>query len=887
MGSLGLLGFLGILYFTLPSFESLENPQFLLASTIYSDDGSVLGKYFLENRTPVKYEELSPYLEKALVATEDERYYEHAGIDKEAIARVVVLTVAGGSRESGGGSTITQQLAKMLVGRPKFEGWRKVYKMPMMVVTKLREWMTAVRLERCYTKEEIIAMYLNKFDFLHNSYGIQSASKIYFDKKPADLNIQEAALLVGMLKNPAYFNPVRFPERTKGRRNTVFAQMHRNGLFGSGAEAKAKLDSLQALPMDLTKFKREDHNEGLAPHFREHLRNHLKKVLKNTPKPNGEEWDLYADGLKIYTTIDYKMQRHAESSVREHLSKMQPIFMQHWKDMDPWTYDGSSETEVPVYARKEQLDRNCWETKRWEGMREAIMPLATELKLRDVDVQRMLTAEEKKNDVLEKGEKNYFEKLVKQGYLTPEKKSTYEQIMASSDWAKLKREREAMWAKFKKPIKMNVFTYTKEGEYSSKDTLMSPYDSIRYHKMFLQSGMVAVVPQTGHVKVWVGGTDHHFYKYDHVNKGTRRQVGSTIKPLLYATSFNFTGRSPLSTEYDGPVSICPGDGSFGLIGCWSPKNAGGGYSYGNITLITALKNSLNNISASLMKGLNSTKPFREFLSNAGIDTTLVPPQPSICLGSVDLSVLDMAGAYTVFPNLGVYSEPTYVTKVEDRYGNVIYEAAPVQRQALSESAAYAMCYMLQQVVHDAPGFGGMKSKVGGKTGTTNDQSDAWFMGVHPELVVATWTGCDDRFVRFRTMAGQGARMARPIFQKFLSYVEKDSTIQFNTDADFARPEDMKISLNPSDYFRADGGVNLNNSFYGNGEEGDDSEYGDAYDNVERKTAAPPKIETVTDEDGEDDYSDPKPKTPAPSKPAAAAGQKTPVPAPTTKKKPTQ
>ncbi len=774
----------------LPSFRKLEDPTFLLASNVYAADGSTLGTYYQENRTPVKYEEISKHVIDALIATEDKRFYQHSGIDSRALGRVVVKTILGQDQSAGGGSTISQQLAKLLMGRPNTSKMFFLRKGWVMVTTKLKEWLTAVKLERKYTKEEIIAMYLNQFDYLYGANGIKSAAKIYFGKEPIDLNIQESAVLVGMLQNPSSNNPIRFPERAMKRREVVLKHMMEQGfLSASDKRAQEMYDSLRQTKIDITKFKPIDHNEGLAQHFREYLRIHIRDLLKKEEllKPNGEAYDLYTDGLKIYTTIDPRMQAHAEAAAREHLSFLQPIFYKHWEKMDPWTHPipNGNETQVPIYARKAALNRLIWESPRFQIAQENIYKRVNELEIRPVDIDRMMEIEETEREKAGSG-KEKIERWVKTKYITRAQYDKYLSTMKGADWGTIKKEFRQMEKHLKTPVKMKVFAYNDKNEI---DTIMSPYDSIRYHRMVLQTGMAAIEPQTGHVKAWVGGTGFRYFKFDHVNKEARRQIGSTIKPLLYAFSFDLRGFYPCYICNDVKVCIGPGDGRFGMSSTWCPKNAGGGYSGGSMSLIEGLRNSVNTCSAMLMKDLGSTGPFREFLANVGIDTSFVPAQPSICLGTPDLSVLEMAGAYTIFANEGMYSAPVFITRIEDKNGNEIWRAKQIPSQALAQKAIYQMVYMLKENVRKSPGFA-FKSQVGGKTGTTNDQSDGWFMGVTPNLVVATWTGCDDRFLRFRNMTyGQGAKLARPIFQKFLTKVENDREIGFDVAAEFKKPED--------------------------------------------------------------------------------------------------
>lgn len=776
------------LSFQLPSFRELEDPSVNNASVIYGDDGTILGSYFIENRQPVKYAELSEHLVHALVATEDMRFYDHSGIDGWALLRVLGKTVIGGDKNSGGGSTVSQQLAKLLLGRPDTKNSWLPVKMWKLGTTKFKEWLVALKLERCYTKEEIIALYFNQFDFLYNAYGIKSAAKTYFNKFPKDLNIQESAMLVGMLNNPAMFNPVSHPKAAQKRRSTVLNQMRINGYLSTNPERAQKIcDSLEALPIDVAKFKRQDHTEGLATHFRETLREYLKEKLKDHKKPDGSEWDLYKDGLRIYTTINPKMQKLAEDAAFEHLKDHQKLLFEHWKGLDPWTKKPTTGTEVPVSARLRSLHNLIYSSERYIAAKDQYMPKTTALELTDVDVDRM---QEMDRDEAEKkgGAMETLDGWAKSGFINSAMESRYRKVYGTADWETVKAEKKAIDDYFAKPIQMKVYNYRTNGDL---DTLMSPFDSVRYHRMMLQAGSIAVDPHNGHVKVWVGGRGFRYFKLDHARKETRRQVGSTIKPFLYGLAIAIQGYSPCFAVQDIRWTISPGEGDFHLGSVWQPDNAGGGSSGATIPLKDGLKHSLNTISCYLMKTFRSTKPLRDLLAKVGIDPSLVPEQPSICLGSSDLSVFEMTGGYTIFANQGVFTEPLFVTRVEDKHGNLIYnfEEEQQSRQALSKQAAYAMTFMLHYVTEGQGGFDGIKTYVGGKTGTTQDQSDGWFMGITPNLVMGTWVGCDDRFVRFRTITyGQGARMARPIFQKFMRKVEKEPELKWNTAAQFVKPD---------------------------------------------------------------------------------------------------
>jgi penicillin-binding protein 1A len=773
-----------ILNFTgLPSFEELENPKSRDASEIYSSDNKVLGRYFIENRVRIRYEDLSPHLVNALIATEDERFHEHSGIDVEALMRVGVKTVIF-RQSAGGGSTITQQLAKLL-----FTG-QASRNVVIRAIQKLKEWVVAVKLERSYTKEEILTMYLNEFDFLYNANGIKSASETYFGKSPDSLEIEEAALLIGMLKNPALYNPRKFPENAKKRREVVLFQMKNAGHIN-----QAEYDEYRQRPMDMTKFKRIDHNEGLAPYFREQLRLELKNLLGDKRKSNGEPYDLYRDGLKIYTTIDSRMQKHAEMAVEEHMKSFQPKFFNEWSRgaKDPWTYQVENQPEK-LKVRQDAFENLVRSSDRYELRRGQILKKASEFELRDIDIERMFMIEKKGWDIM-------YEWL-NDDFISKKLARNYEKIMQENrdgeDWMTIKRE----WTEFQKIIKkefstkteMRVFAYNTEGE---KDTVLTPYDSIRYHRMFLQVGMMAVDPLTGHVKAWVGGVNHKYFKYDHVNKSANRQVGSTFKPFLYALAMQ-RDYTPCDKLPDVRTTIEAG--TFGLTQSWTPHNSDNKYLGYNITLVEALNKSKNTISVALMRDIRTTEPLRELVSKMGVEKSKIQQSPSICLGVSDLSVFEMVGAYTAFANEGIYTEPTYIQRVVDKYGNTVYEADINQTQVLEEKVYYSMIHLMRGVVKDATGFGNLKSDIGGKTGTTSNYSDGWFMGITPNIVIGTWVGGDDRWVRFKSIGnGQGARMARPIFAKFLQKIESDTDLAFDSTTRFKKPDTYDIELNCSLY----------------------------------------------------------------------------------------
>jgi len=713
----------------MPSFEELENPKSNLATEVYSADGQVLGRYFRENRVNVGYNDLSPHLVKALIATEDERFYEHSGIDLRALGRVVKGVVTGNSSQ-GGGSTISQQLAKLLFPRENPSGFG-------MVKRKLKEWIIAVKLERRYTKEEILTMYLNKFDFINQAVGIKSASEVYFKSSPASLELHEAALLIGMLKNPSLYNPRRFEEKTIGRRATVFGQMYKNDLI-----TESEKDSLNSLDLGL-RFSKVDHNEGIAPYFREILRKEVSDLLakkdKNDDykyqKPNGDKYNIYRDGLKIYTTIDSRMQRYAEYAVKQHLGKeLQKDFFKDLKRKKnpPFSNDVS----------KEQRERSY--------------------------------------------------------RLAMKNTSRYKKLIKTLSDKEVRKN-------FDTPVKMRVFTWdTKSLE---KDTTMSPMDSIKYYKSFLRSGLMSMDPHTGFVKAWVGSQDFRHFKYDMVKKG-KRQVGSTFKPFVYATAIR-----------DGAYQPC--DEILNIKHCielphtaeknkkWCPENADGKYDGLPTPLTYALANSMNSITAAIMKDVKPAN-VAQLASDLGIQVPEHAVVPALALGICDLSIYQMVGAMSAFANKGIYIEPIIITRIEDKNGNVIYDVEPTTREALSEQDAYAMLEMMKGTksgvkhphkprgdrtrwmgsamrLNGSRPYADIRTSVACKTGTTQNQSDGWFMGITPDLVTGVWTGAEDRGVRFsRLRLGMGTNTALPIWGYYMNKVYDNKSLKVSK-GDFEKP----------------------------------------------------------------------------------------------------
>ncbi len=779
-----ILFFVILSYQGLPDFKQLENPEFELATQVIDCKSREVGRYYTQNRLPVNYDHLNPYLIDALVSTEDARFFSHSGIDAQALSRVFfgVLTF---NRSKGGGSTISQQLSKLLFDRPDFTGMGKIERNRTLVLTKFKEWITAVKIEKQYTKQEILAMYLNKFNFIYGAYGISAASDIYFGKDQKELKIEEAAMLIGMLKNPALFNPIRRPDTVMHRRMIVLNQMRKEGIITRDA-----YDSLRVLPLDLSKFNKQSHVTGPAPYFRAELANWLKALFRQDEylKSNGERYNIYKDGLKVYTTIDLDMQTIAEEEMWNHMARVQSRYDRVWKNLDPWTYRTD---DFQQEIRNESLASMVRRTDRYQIMHEERLSELLEkiknahgLSLSDWDIENLLKESAKSGRIA---------LLIKGKNITVDKGRVYKEILASTIWTEL----ATAWPLFKRdikkemetPVEMMVFDYSDQGE---KKATMTPMDSIKYHRRFMQTGILAIDPTTGEVKTWVGGINNKYFQYDHI--GASRQVGSTFKPFIYATAITLQGISPCFPVVDQPYTIAPGDGQFGLLQSWTPQNADSKYTRKTYTLFEGLKDSRNTVSVFLMQQLGNANVVRGLVHNMGIDSSLrrsdgefrVPNQPSICLGSADLSVMEMTGAYCTFANNGVFVKPYFVTSIEDENGRVIYQAMREEQVALPPKANAVMVKMLQKA---ATGFWDNKSEVGGKTGTTNDYVDGWFIGITPTLVVGTWVGGEDQWIRFNSLEdGQGSRMAKPFFKAFLTRLENTPETGYDATAKFPFPE---------------------------------------------------------------------------------------------------
>ena len=690
------------LFGTMPTFEELENPQTNLATEIISCDGKVLGTYYIENRSNVYYSDLSPYLPQALISIEDERFEKHSGIDSRSLFRVAFGVLTGNKK--GGGSTITQQLAKNLF--PRDENLSTV----RLVIRKFQEWITATKLEYNYSKEEIVAMYLNTVAFGHNAFGIRSAAKTFFDKTPKELNIEESALMAGVVNAPTRFSPVRNPENAMTRRNLVLKSMVKNGYLD-----EAQYDSISQIPIDMSHFGVMDHNTGQATYFREYLRKELTEWTKEHKRADGKPYNIYRDGLKIYTTIDSRMQRYAEEAVKEFMGKdLQPSFYKHWKGHKnaPFSLNDKDKIDNIIETSMKRSDR--------------------------------------------------YRQLKEDGMC-----------------------HDSIVAVFNTPVEMRLFSWD-----GPIDTVMTPMDSIRYYKWFLQCSLVSIESRTGHVKAYVGGIDYQYFKYDHVTQA-QRQVGSTFKPFLYALAMQEGEYTPCTKIPNIPYNIQLENGDF-----WSPKNAGKHVNE-EITLKYALAMSNNWISAYLMNRFGPQAVI-SMARRMGVESH-IDPVPSICLGVCDLKLIEMVGAMSTFANQGVYIKPMFITKIEDKNGNVIQRFSPEENEAMSEVTAYKMIELMKGVVQIGTGgrlrfMYNLNNPIAGKTGTTQNQSDGYFMGITPDLTTGVWVGAEDRSVHFRSTAlGQGSHTALPIWALYMKRVYADPTLNVSK-GDFPKPVAPDVDL---------------------------------------------------------------------------------------------
>lgn len=679
------LGFLGYM----PPIRKLENPQNDLASQVFASDGTLIGNYFIVNRSPAKYKDISPHVIHALIATEDARFREHSGIDGIAVLRAVLLL---GSK--GGGSTITQQLAKNLFPRQHVSAIT-------LPIIKLKEWIMAVKLERHLTKDEILTLYLNTVPFGSNTYGIRNASLTFYDETSDKLTVDQASVLIGMLKGNTMYNPERNPKNALRRRNTVIDQMVKYDFL-----TKAEGEKYKAKPIVLH-YRPQNVHEGLAPYFRRVVEKNILAWCKQHKKPNGENYNLYKDGLKVYTTLDPRLQRYAKEAVDKQMKELQAIFL-----------------KVPGIK-----SGTVWN----QGTPKEVL----------------------QNEVL---------------------RSTRYKMMMEDDFSN-----KEITKSFNTPIKMRVFTWSNSNH--QMDTVMTPLDSIKYMRSFLQTGFLAMDPTTGEIKAWVGGIDHRFFQYDHVNITTKRQVGSTIKPILYCLAVD-NGYSPC-----GIVSTAPQL----FAGQKQPYDAGGS-DMGNITMKKALAQSVNNASLFLLNQVG-IQPFIKFAQKCGISSDF-DPVPSLALGVTDISLYEMLQAYSMFPAQGINTKPIFITRVEDKNGNILQSFVPIQKEIINERTAYKMVRMMEGVVDHGTGSRlrwrfGITGDLAGKTGTTNNQSDAWFIGYTPQILAGAWVGCDDRFLHFNSLrTGQGAAAALPIFAYFMQKAEADPKSGISSSSKFTAPQDF-------------------------------------------------------------------------------------------------
>ncbi|MCC5931790.1 MAG: transglycosylase domain-containing protein [Cyclobacteriaceae bacterium] len=688
------------LYGQLPSYKALENPESKndLSSELISSDGVLLGKYYRFNRTQVSFDDLSPELVQTLLATEDIRFYEHAGIDLRGMLRVGFYSILLRRESAGGGSTISQQLAKNIFNTRLFEAdpeteglLHKINSRYLnLLISKTKEWIVAVHLESSFTKNEIMAMYLNTIFFGHNTYGIKVASRTFFNKEPAELNYQESALLVGMLNKPTRFSPINYPENALAKRNEILYNLHKYNYIN-----RPVYDSIKTLPIELD-YNIEDHVEGLAPYFRTAIRPYLLRWAREN------NIDLFESGLKIYTTIDSRMQRYAEESVKEHMTYLQRLFDEHWKGRNPWRYEDGS--EIPGF-----VDNHLRRSQRYQD-------------------------------------------LVRQ----------------------YGKDSDSIGIVLNTPVRMRIFSWT-----GDIDTLMSPRDSLAYYKKFLQTGFMAMDPKTGDVKAWVGGINYRHFQFDHVMQ-SKRQPGSTFKPVVYAAAID-NGYSPCYEVEDAPVT-------FSLPGqnppVYTPQNYEKVFTGEVMTIRQGMARSKNSITAFLMQKLGPETIVR-YARILGIESPL-DPVPALCLGTSDVSVYELIGAYSTFANRGVWTAPHFITHIEDKYGNLLQEFPIRTREALSEETAFLMLHMLMGSTQERGGTAlGLSSdvrhnnEIGAKTGTTQNASDGWFIGLTTDLAAGVWVGGDERSIHFRTSSlGQGARTAMPIYDKFMQKVYADKDLNY-------------------------------------------------------------------------------------------------------------
>ncbi len=700
----------------IPSFDALESPQTSLATHVYDNENTLIGRYYIQDRTIAYPHEIPPHLIDALIATEDARFLNHTAIDFRSLVRVLIRTVILRQRSGGGGSTITQQIGKNLYHK-------RADRLRHVIPQKLKEWVIAVRLEKSYTKEELATMYLNTVPYGSNAYGIKSAARVYFNTTTDSLKIQEAAVLVGLLKGNTWYNPQLHPERSKKRRNVVLAQMAKYGKI-----TEAQKDSLQQLPLEL-QYRKVRGNENLAPYFLDYVKEELKEWAAHQLNVHGESYDIEKDGLRIYTTLNAQIQKHAEHAVQEHMAVLQEQFYGIWNSLDkkPW----------------QQLPN--------------VSSLMADTVWTDINM------------------------VIHRGIVQSER---YKQ-MTSAD-----KQPAEIRAAFDEPTSMNIFTW--QGDI---DTLLTPLDSVRYYKQLLHTGFLAMNPNNGHVLAWVGDINHRHFQYDHVKPSTKHQVGSTFKPIVYTLALQ-NGWTPCHKVPNIPVT-------FEEFNDWTPENSDTNFDGQMVTIKTALANSINIVAARLMKQLPPESVI-QLAQKMGIDST-IEPYPSICLGVSDISLYEMVSAYTIYAQQGFHPQPMLIKRIEDKNGNVLQRFRTYKHEAMDAHTAYAVNAMMQGVVNEGTAKRlrstyNITAQLAGKTGTTSENSDGWFIGIAPKIVAGAWVGGSEKAIRFpNTKLGQGANTALPIYAKFMQAIYTDSTLQIAPTDSFAIPQDLKIVLNCDAY----------------------------------------------------------------------------------------
>ncbi|MBK8625574.1 MAG: transglycosylase domain-containing protein [Saprospiraceae bacterium] len=742
----------------MPTDQSLNAPEIKIASTLLDTNGKLIGIYQSEYRSVIQYNEINPAIEKCLIATEDNRFYEHNGLDFKALVRVFIKSIFLGDHQSGGGSTITQQLAKQFYPRPNMKNRNFFVKKFLLVKSKIKEWIIATKLENKYTKADILTMYLNKFEFINGAHGIDAAAMTYFGKQQKEISLAEAAVLVGMLKNPSLYNPVRFPDLVVKRRNEVLTKVE--NLY------KVNLSNAKAELSDFTNYKRIEIVDTIAPYYKAFLEKYIINLIKeyNIVKADGSYYDLYGDGLTIDATIDLALQKYAEKASIEHAIWIQKWFEYDWANKDPWTYQADDKIKN---LRMKSLEQKAKLSKRYQALKKKYLyPSLAKMQttLTEDDIAILLTSESDPSIIekLPKDRKNKF--------LATKKNKFYTELKASYSLFKEQYHKE-----FTTILKMKIFDLKSSEKYVE----MSPMDSIKHLASLLQTGLIAIDPRNGHVKCWNGGLDYKYFKYDHVT--SRRSVGSTLKPFLYTVAMTEKGIKPCQEFQDIAYTIMPGESDFKNKEPWQPENA----TKINTTLMYNLYHGLlyskNSITVKLLKEVGSVEPLRDLLDKTGIGKNeklangrlAVPQLPSIALGAVDISLFQLTSAYTTFANNGTYRKPILVKSIKNKKGEVIFTSGESTTKAIDP---LYNAIMLDMLINNESGNFSMKLKSpnGGKTGTTDDQCDGWFVGLTPTLVVGSWTGGDDKWIRFlRDDVGQGYFTARPVFERFIKKLESD------------------------------------------------------------------------------------------------------------------